>query len=217
MISERLKRISEYTKGYNLLLDVGSDHGLLPIYAIKNGYIKDAIASDINYKPLIKAEENFKKFDLDIKTVVYDGIIECDADVINISGMGSELIIQILEKTLNNAKNLKRLILCPNTDYYILRQYLNHKFIITHEEVVYDKKHYYIIIVLEKGNSNYTDKELYFGPILLKERTELFMNKLNKDLRSLKNIVNDITDLEKKKEVEKEINMIEEVLCQDTL
>ena len=217
MISKRLKEISKYTKGYNLLLDVGSDHGLLPIYAINNDYVKDAIASDINYKPLIKAKENFTKYNLDIKTIVFDGIPETNADIIAICGMGAELIIQILEKTLNNAKNLKRLILSPNNDYYILRQYLNNKFNIVDEEVIYDRNHYYEVIVVELGNSNYSDKELYFGPILLKTRTKEFIDKLNKDLSTLKNIVDGITNDNKKIEVKKEIEMIEEVLCQDTL
>lgn len=217
MISKRLKEISKYTKGYNLLLDVGSDHGLLPIYAINNDYVKDAIASDINYKPLIKAKENFTKYNLDIKTVVFDGIPKTDADIIAICGMGAELIIQILEKTLNNAKNLKRLILSPNNDYYILRQYLNNKFNIVDEEVMIDRNHYYEVIVVELGNSNYSDKELYFGPILLKTRTKEFIDKLNKDLSTLKNIVDGITNDNKKIEVKKEIEMIEEVLCQDTL
>ena len=217
MISNRLISISKYTKGYNLLLDVGSDHGLLPIYAIKNNYVKDAIASDINFKPLIKAKENFKKYNLDIKTIIYDGIPETNADCIVIAGMGSELIIQILEKTLDNAKNLKRLILCPNTDYEMLRTYINHKFNIVFEEVIHDKNHYYEIIVLEKGDSNYNEYELYFGPILLKNKSKEFLNKLEKDLKTLKNIVNGITDLIKKEKVEKEIKMIEEILCQDTL
>ena len=217
MISKRLKEIAKYTKGYNLLLDVGSDHGLLPIYAINNDYVKDAIASDINYKPLIKAKENFKKYNLEIETLCFDGIPKTNSDVISICGMGAELIIQILEKTLNNAKNLKRLILSPNNDYYILRQYLNNKFNIVDEEVIIDRNHYYEVIVLEEGNSNYTDKELYFGPILLKKRTKVFIDKLNKDLSTLKNIVDGITNNDKKEEIKKEIKMIEEVLCQDTL
>lgn len=217
MISKRLKEIAKYTKGYNLLLDVGSDHGLLPIYAINNNFVNDAIASDINYKPLIKAKENYTKYNLEIKTIVFDGIPETNSDVIAICGMGAELIIQILEKTLKNAKNLKRLILSPNNDYYILRQYLNNKFNIVDEEVIIDRNHYYEVIVLEEGNSNYTDKELYFGPILLKKRTKEFIDKLNKDLSTFKNIVDGITNNDKKEEIKKEIKMIEEVLCQDTL
>ena len=106
MISKRLKEIAKYSNGFNLLLDVGSDHGLLPIYAIKNNFVNEAIASDINFKPLIKAKENFNKYELNINTICFDGIPETNADVIVIAGMGAELIISILEKTLINAKNI---------------------------------------------------------------------------------------------------------------
>ena len=169
MISKRLKEIAKYTSGYNLLLDVGSDHGLLPIYALKNKYVNEAIASDINSKPLIIAKENFAKYNLDIKTIIYDGIPKTNADVIVIAGMGAELVISILEKTLNHAKNLKRLILAPNCDYDILRNYVKKSFKIVDEDIIYDKNHYYEIIVLEKGMEEYSDIDLLFGPILLKK------------------------------------------------
>ena len=212
MISKRLKEICKYTKGYNILLDVGSDHGLLPIYAIKNGYVKEAIASDINYKPLIKAQENFTKYNVNIETIIYDGIPITNSDCITISGMGSELIINILEKTLNNAKSLKRLVLCPNCDYEQLRSYINNKFNIVDEDIVYDKNHYYEIIVLEKGNSNYSDKELYFGPILLKKKSEVFINKYKKELNTYKKIVDNITDNTKRSDIEEKIKWIEGIL-----
>ena len=212
MISNRLKCIAKYTKGFNKLLDVGSDHGLLPIYAIENNYCTKAIASDINEKPLIKAKENFLKHNLDIELIVTDGIPKTDSDVIVIAGMGAELIIKILEKTLKNAINLKRLVLSPNTDYFILREYLNHKFNIILEEVIYDKNHYYEVIVAEIGDSNYTYEELYFGPKLLEEKSEVFISKYKKELKTLKNIYPNITDEIKKKDIKKEIDMIEGII-----
>ncbi len=212
MISSRLKEIAKYSNGYNTLLDVGSDHGLLPIYAINSGFVKSAISSDINYKPLIKAQENFKKYNLDIKTIIYDGIPESDSDCIVIAGMGAELIIEILEKTLCNAKNLKRLILSPNCDYDMLRTYVSKMFKIVDEEVIYDKKHYYEVIVLEKGIETYSDKELYFGPVLLKKKSELFINKLKKELNDYLKIVDNITDINKQNEIKEKINWIKELI-----
>lgn len=212
MISKRLKEIAKYTNGFNLLLDVGSDHGLLPIYAIKNHFVNEAIASDINSKPLIKAKENFNKYELDIDTFIYDGIPNTSSDVIVIAGMGAELIISILEKTLNNAKNLKRLILAPNCDYDILRRFVAKSFKIVDEDIVYDKNHYYEIIVLEKGIENYSDIDLLFGPILLKKKSETFINKYKKELNNLSSIVDNITDLNKKKEIEERIKLIKDLI-----
>ena len=212
MISKRLKEIAKYTSVYNLLLDVGSDHGLLPIYALKNKYVNEAIASDINSKPLIIAKENFAKYNLDIKTIIYDGIPKTNADVIVIAGMGAELVISILEKTLNNAKNLKRLILAPNCDYDILRNYVKKSFKIVDEDIIYDKNHYYEIIVLEKGMEEYSDIDLLFGPILLKKKSETFINKYKKELNNLNKIVDNITDINKQKEVKERIKLIEEMI-----
>ena len=212
MISKRLKEIAKYSNGYNLLLDVGSDHGLLPIYAIKSGYVKEAIASDINYKPLIKAKENFKKNNLSIETIIYDGIPETNADVIVIAGMGAELIIKILEKTLNNANNLKRLILSPNCDYELLRRFATKDFKIVDEDIIYDKNHYYEIIVLEKGNITYSDMELYFGPILLNKKSDIFIEKHKKELNDYLKIVDNITDIEKQDEIKKKIKMLKDLI-----
>ena len=212
MISNRLKAIAKYSNKSHILLDVGSDHGLLPIYAIESKFCDSAIASDINELPLINAKKNFKRHNLDIKTIVYDGIPITNADCIVISGMGSELIIKILEKTLNNAINLNKLILCPNTDYDMLRKYINNKFKIIDEEIIYDKNHFYEIIVLEKGKSNYNNKELYFGPVLLKKKGDIFVKKYERKLYTLTNIYKTITDNVKKEEIRKEIKMIEEEL-----
>ncbi len=212
MISKRLKEIAKFSNGYNNLLDVGSDHGLLPIYALKQGFVKSAIASDINYKPLIKAKENFIKNNVNIETIIYDGIPETNSDCIVISGMGSELIIDILEKTLSNAKSLKRLILSPNCDYDMLRAYATKSFKIVDEDIIYDKNHYYEIIVLEKGIEQYSEKELMFGPILLKKRSETFLNKHKKELNDYLKIVDNITDKVKKEEIENKIKMLKDLI-----
>ena len=212
MISARLKEIAKFTSGFNSLLDVGSDHGLLPIYAIKSGYVNSAIASDINYKPLIKAKENIKKNNLDIETIVYDGIPECSCEVIVIAGMGAELIISILEKTLSNAKNLKRLVLSPNCDYDLLRRFITKDFKIVDEDIIYDKKHFYEIIVLEKGNESYSEKELLFGPILLKKKSDIFINKHKKELDDYLKIVDNITDISKQEEIKEKIKLLKELI-----
>ena len=40
--------------------DVGTDHGYIPIYLIKNNICKRAIASDINKGPVEKAKFNVR-------------------------------------------------------------------------------------------------------------------------------------------------------------
>ena len=45
-INKRLMKVSEYLN-HHKLADIGSDHAYLPIYAIQNGLIKEAIAGEV--------------------------------------------------------------------------------------------------------------------------------------------------------------------------
>ena len=42
--------------------------------------------------------------------------------------------------------------------------------------IVYEDNKYYIIIEFVKGKKRYSKRDLYFGPILLKTKDELFKN-----------------------------------------
>lgn len=216
MISKRLIGVSYFTKGFDTLLDVGTDHGFLPIYALKNGLVSNAIASDVNEQPLLNASTNIIKSNLSIETILYDGIPVTKADVISVCGMGGELIIEILEKSLCNARNLKRLILAPNTDSYMVREYIcNNGFILVDEAIIKDKNHYYEVLVLEKGNKNYSPKDLYFGPFLLKKKNKEFKEKYMKKLCKLESIVSNITEGFRKEKINEEIKLIKELFCND--
>src|SRR5665647_891103 len=57
-IGVRLKVIANMVEECDTIVDVGTDHGYVPIYLVKNGVIKKAIASDINRGPVEKAKNN---------------------------------------------------------------------------------------------------------------------------------------------------------------
>ena len=61
MIDERLKSIAEMVDRQGTLLDVGTDHGYLPVYLVKSGKIKAAIASDVSRGSLAKAAQEVAK------------------------------------------------------------------------------------------------------------------------------------------------------------
>ena len=60
-LSVRLKTIAESVPANAKVCDVGTAHGFLPIYLASSGRAVSVIATDINEKPLKKAEENIKK------------------------------------------------------------------------------------------------------------------------------------------------------------
>ena len=60
-LSLRLSTIASLVPKGAFVCDVGTDHGFLPIFLMESGIAKGVIATDINEKPLRKAEENLKK------------------------------------------------------------------------------------------------------------------------------------------------------------
>ncbi len=189
MISKRLKAIGDVIPNDSYVIDVGCDHALLDIYIVKNKNCR-AIASDIKEGPLLKAEENIKNNNLTdkIKTSLSDGInaMPDDIDVIVLSGMGTNTILKILSSGKDKLDNIKHIIVSTQSDYYLLRKgMLDFGFIINNENFIYDKK-YYLIIDFVKGNRKYTERELTYGPILIKSKNADYKKYLEREIYKLK-------------------------------
>jgi len=61
MSKKRLEVISSLIKKDEKILDVGTDHGLVPIFLLKNKITDKITASDINEGPLNSARKNLSK------------------------------------------------------------------------------------------------------------------------------------------------------------
>lgn len=149
IISERLKTIAQKVCGCERLIDVGTDHALLPIYCINYSYCKTAIALDIREGPLHKARINIKKARLEnfiqtIKTDGLEGLEIFEDDCVVISGIGGYEIISILNQKVINSK---KIILSPHKSAFELRSYLNESgYVIKDETVVFERDKYYTIM-----------------------------------------------------------------------
>ena len=206
-ISKRLKAIAKYTEGFDSLADIACDHGYLGIYAVENYGLKYVLLTDINPMPLASAINNtkVKKLDNIIKCKLGDGLapLEENYDVITISGIGGILLKDILTKDLEKAKGAKRLVLCPNTDLYEVRKFLHQNdFIITNEEMIFDYKYYEIIVCNYVGTKQqYSDLELKYGPVLLKNKSNDFINYYTQQLKLFENQAKFISDNEAKEKM----------------
>ena len=174
-ISKRLECVAKKVTKKSCVLDVGTDHGLLPVYLIEKKIAKKVIASDV-IKSIVENTRksiNSKGLTEYIKVVLSDGlkdindkkIIGESVDTIIIAGMGGILMRDIL---LNRETFLKgkKLILSPHRDADVVRKYL-HKigFKIIEETIIEDRKDkFYNIIVAEEGNDSlYTKFDYKFG------------------------------------------------------
>ncbi len=195
-LSKRLEAISSLVPVDAKVIDVGCDHALLDIYLYQNKISKKIIATDVNENALGNAKDNIKKLKLDndIETRLGNGLDPLkendDIDTIIMAGMGAHTIIGILKNNYHKLKNINNIIIQSNTKLFFLRKEmmkLNYK--IDNELMVLDNKKTYTIIKYIKGKQRYNKKELYFGPILLKNNSKLFQEYNKKELAKLEMIL----------------------------
>lgn len=193
-LSKRLASIALNIDKEDKVVDIGCDHGYLSIYLKAVNGNKIVIATDINENALNMAKKNINKNRILIETRLGNGLDVInynEVDTIIISGMGGNTILNILKK--NKLKYIKKIVIQSNTDIPLIRKYINKLgYTIKNEQLIIDKNIYYIIITFSKGKHKYTKKELYFGPILLKENNELFKKKKTIELNKLEEILKKI-------------------------
>lgn len=123
-ITPRLKMVADLVPKCDLVADIGTDHGYLPIYLVNKGVCESAIAADINEGPLSAARKNIAltRVKDKIETVLSDGLKKIDkADCVTICGMGGELMCEILS---HRKEGQTCFVLQPQRSYDVLRCYL---------------------------------------------------------------------------------------------
>ena len=100
-LSKRLSAVAGLVTRGNRLVDVGCDHGYLPVYLYLNHMIPSAIAMDVRPGPLSRAEEHIAQYGLGeyIETRLSDGLAALgtdEGDTLVIAGMGGPLMERIL-------------------------------------------------------------------------------------------------------------------------
>lgn len=228
-LSQRLETIASFLSEGTFFADIGTDHAYLPCYVCSFDKNARAIAGEVAKGPFQIARETVKFYGLeDVITVrLGNGLDILKNDQIYelvIAGMGGSLITEILEKGKNRLKSVQRMILQPNIGEYNVRKWLQtNDFHIIKEVILKDNNHIYEIIVAEKSISSSTDqiktteKELFFGPFLLKEKSPVFYEKWFKQLSNIREIIEQmnrarVKDQEKICRFKLELKWIEEVL-----
>jgi len=212
MLSKRLKTVADLVTPCEKVADVGTDHGYVPIYLVKENICKYAYAMDVNNGPLNIAKSNIAREGLEdnIETILSDGFDnfgDRDADSVIIAGMGGDLIVDILAR----AKDFDELILSPHKRSDLVRKFLSENgYKISDEKMVEDAKKFYPVIKAVKGESEYDEVQLEFGPILLDKKDETLKEYLDIQLNKFGRI---ISSLEREdKEVEHKYKLIKEGL-----
>lgn len=214
MLNLRLRHIAKLIEPCEVLIDIGSDHGFLPLHLLLENMIKHAVICDINALPLQSAIKNARKMRLEEQcTFVQSNGLQAFQGKVNnavIAGMGYETIAQIIEQDLERFKSIEQIILQSNTHIDKLRTFLlDNRFKIIDEELVKDRKHFYVIIKVKYQELliPYDDFDRWIGPVL-KLRTDMLMHQY---LEHLKRVETNVLSGQKK-ESSKKIQVIQTCL-----
>ena len=191
-LSKRLGCIADFIGENDSVIDIGCDHALLDIYLAQKSKERNLLAADINENALKGATRNINKYKLSdyIVVVASNGLEKINTanyNMIVVSGMGAHTIVGILYSSMKNLNTIDTLIIQSNNELDFLRYKVTKiGYYIFAEKLIEEQGIIYTVIVFKKGKRFYNKKQLLLGPILLKERSELFKKKNEKELAKLK-------------------------------
>ncbi|MBO4987972.1 MAG: SAM-dependent methyltransferase [Lachnospiraceae bacterium] len=203
VLSQRMQMVADMVSKGNVLADIGCDHGFVSIYLLENGICPKVIAMDVNEGPLLRAKEHIEERGLSsyIDVRLSDGMEKLlfgEADSVLIAGMGGRLVIKILTDCMDKAKDLKEIVLQPQSELHLVRQFLTDMgFHIIQEDIVKDNgKFYPAMRVAWRGEKAQalSEEELWYGPLLLKEKHPVLQEYLEKEKAKYAQIAEDIVN-----------------------
>lgn len=190
-LSKRLQAVVDLVDIGDRVADIGTDHAYLPINLILTRTSDFVIASDMASGPFTNAQKevttNRLEDFIDLRQANgLDAIAPGDnIDTIVLAGMGAELIISILSKAkIDDYK----LILQANSEVPLLREFLSKSnYRIVEEKIIFEQ-HFYQVIKAAPGKQQLTSTEIKFGPILLQEKSPVFLKYWLSELNRLEKI-----------------------------
>ena len=196
-LSKRLKAVADMVGTGFVLADIGTDHAYIPIWLVSRGSVPRAVAMDVNEGPLKRAQENILQNGLEekIETRLSDGfgaLAPGEADAAVIGGMGAGLTVRILKSGMEVVRSLKECILQPQSEIDKVRTFLLEEgFSFIREDMVEEDGKYYPMMCVRPPESvegsadaeKWTETELLYGRLLLKERHPVLRDYLEREIR----------------------------------
>ena len=189
--NKRLDFIARFVTADDVVGDIGSDHGYLPLALNKAGH--DYVYASDNksgpFRTLKKATSNLLHGTIEVALV--DGIksLPPNVNTLILSGMGGTLIKDILLAHPENLQNIHKLILAPHKAEHEVRAVLDAlNFKIVQEAIIKDDK-FYEVIVAKRGRESLNAHEIMFGPRHLERKSPLFIAKWSGELTRINNLL----------------------------
>lgn len=151
--------------------DIGTDHGLLPIWLVRNDIARTVVASDIAIKPLERARENARRYGCADRISFVcapglDGIEPGSVNCVVIAGLGGDVMVSVLDAA-QWLRDGCRLVLQPMSRPETVREYLfANGWYLADEKALTDAGRAYVVMRAERGENTLTRPiDIYSGLI----------------------------------------------------
>lgn len=190
------------------IVDVGTDHGILPASLAVKGYTGNLFATDIHASPLNAAKKQAEAVGVAgrIRFLLSNGLDEIDSsevDSIVIAGLGGDLICSILDRAEWTMDSAYEILLQPMTKAEVLRFWLcNNGYEIQEEHLVQENGRLFRILSVRFSGSNtpMTDGELYLGKPEKVHNKDLFGLLLQQEKKRMEKKLSGLLASEKREE-----------------
>lgn len=169
-LSDRLLAIANYILPGERVADIGTDHGLLPIFLHQKKIASKLILSDLKEGPLKKAQRNLAVHlpdyipDLRLGNGL-ETLEPAEADTVIIAGMGGGAITEIMSMNSSKTRSYKKFILQPRSLQEELRIWLyNNGYSIVSEKLVREGRYICEIIVVDTAISSEMEERMRIFP-----------------------------------------------------
>ncbi|WP_410768004.1 tRNA (adenine(22)-N(1))-methyltransferase [Fontibacillus sp. BL9] len=233
-LSARLQHIADRLPPGCRFADIGSDHALLPVYAVQSGQASYAVAGEVNEGPLEAAKRQVAEAGEVKRVSVRKGnglavIAPREVDAVTIAGMGGALIVSILTAGTDKLEGVTRLVLQPNVGEDLVRRWLfANGWYLTEEVILEEDGKIYEILTAERSPSardlndelyaerpipdstNSFTKELLMlmGPRLTQQPNEAWFAKWESEIDKLGKIISSVAASKQEASREKEEALI---------
>ncbi|MCR4562459.1 MAG: class I SAM-dependent methyltransferase [Bacilli bacterium] len=195
-LSKRLETICSFIDEGAVIADIGSDHASVPLRLLELGKINRGEAVENKPGPYnrMKAALEESPYGEAIKPVFADGISSLgeEVDTLILAGMGSNLIVSILDSHKDKLDNVQTIITDAHTDMgWCRRGIVALGFIIIDEEMVEENGIFYNIMKWKRIREEtiYSEEEIELGPINILKQSETWQNWLKKNQKKYRTIL----------------------------
>ena len=177
------------------IADIGCDHGYTAIALFEAGKAEKLFACDIGKEPLEMAKKNVRFRGLEDKISCrlgngLEALEKGECKHLLLSGMGGMLMIQILEKRI---EEFETILLSPQSDYEKVRRFLYPYMELVEDCYVKEKNKFYRILLAKKrrgrDSSTITKVEWEFGWLPLAKKDPVLKELLEDEERHLEEML----------------------------